>query len=204
MIKGEYVTFACKRLAVMLYPTSFTLHNLSQKQLQLKVARHSQCDICQSACDGLRPPSDVLLTLDSGDQQHFSNDDDDRDVHYLNVCTCGHSCSQHGADSKVLGHSEFNRRALVAIRIDELLHVRGHVLEALNLPFRTARSSEDMRIPAAVALASVILLSIKELRQAHSGIEGRVGGSPDLHPCVRVYNGSDFDMNRHAGHCSVA
>ncbi len=39
---------------------------------------------------------------------------------HLKICRCGHALEDHGCDDS-LNRDEFNRRAKVAVRIDELL-----------------------------------------------------------------------------------
>ena len=117
----------------MFYPSSSVLSQLSQRQLQLKIARHSVCTKCNPPCYGLRPPSHVQLTLD----EHYFLGDPGRDAHYLDSCACGHSCIEHGADIDRLGREEFTRKARVAIRLDEFLQVRAHSLSVWNLLIST-------------------------------------------------------------------
>jgi hypothetical protein len=52
--------------------------------------------------------------------------DDDHGSHMvcLDMCECGHTVTEHGADESELGHDEFVRRGLVAIRMDEFLQVQ--------------------------------------------------------------------------------
>ena len=114
----------------VLYPAGFNTKSLPKAAIALKIARHSRCLHC-SSCPGLRPSSDVLLSLDSdfpedslGDLAQYGSDDEDRQSRYLNICVCGHDTREHGADKHRLGEAEYARRARVAIRIDELLSVR--------------------------------------------------------------------------------
>jgi len=50
---------------------------------------------------------------------------DQMELAYLSECQCGHDVPSHGADVSVLGRPEYQRRGQVAVRIDELLQVRG-------------------------------------------------------------------------------
>ena len=130
----------------MLYPSSFDISRLSHKQLQLKIARHSVCPICRPPCPGLRPPRHIILTSD--EDKHFVNVNN-YDSQYLDSCACGHSCAEHGADIGKLGHTEFSRKARVAIRADELLQVRASTLNAwkLLISLHSTHSTENMRLP---------------------------------------------------------
>lgn len=117
-----------------LYPTSHSLPALSESQLALKIARHSRCATC-SSCTGLVPPLGYTIlpdaVLDSDDVEQFllestTNENDDEPAKgYLNICCCTHGLEMHGADKSKIGQEEFMRRARVAIRLDELLQVRG-------------------------------------------------------------------------------
>jgi histone acetyltransferase len=112
-----------------LYPSSADIPSLTQPQLALKIARHSPCSACDS-CTGLRPPADVEVVLDEaiassslGNLEQYGSDDDNAITHHLELCTCGHGVQEHGADVSEIGTEEFNRRARVAVRLDEILHV---------------------------------------------------------------------------------
>jgi histone acetyltransferase len=109
-----------------LYPSSADIPSLTQSQLALKIARHSPCSACDS-CTGLRPPADVEVVLDDaiassslGDLEQYGSDDDNAITDYLELCTCGHGVQEHVSE---IGTEEFNRRAKVAVRLDEILHV---------------------------------------------------------------------------------
>lgn len=97
--------------------------------LTLKIARHSSCTACIS-CPGLRPPVGVEIVLDDdaqqksllGDLTQYGSDEEDSNA-YLETCLCGHDVADHGAPVSALGREEFSRRARLATRLDELLHV---------------------------------------------------------------------------------
>lgn len=100
-----------------LYPTSHDIPSLSEDARALKIARHSPCSVCTAEfCPGLHPPPVIELVLDS--DAAYGGD-------YLASCACGHDASEHGADLHELGVEEFERRARVAVRMDELLQVSG-------------------------------------------------------------------------------
>lgn len=113
------------------YPATDQLGLLNSTQRALKIARHSPCSICQT-CVGLHPPPRADVVLDQqltnesslGDLgQYGSDEDDDSDLPYLDMCACGHDVVQHNANESNIGPAEFARRTRVAIRLDELLHV---------------------------------------------------------------------------------
>ena len=102
----------------VIYPAEADIPSLSEEQLSLKIARHSPCSLC-SQCPGLRPPIGVEVSQDDSPLS------DQMELPYLSECQCGHPVPSHGADVSVLGRSEYQRRGRVAVRIDELLQVRG-------------------------------------------------------------------------------
>ena len=114
----------------LLYPASHDIPRLNDPHLALKIARHSPCSECDT-CKGLKPPLDVEVILDTaksgsslGSLEQYGSDDDDTVTSYLEICACGHSVLEHGADVSEIGTDEFRRRGRVAVRIDELLQVR--------------------------------------------------------------------------------
>lgn len=103
----------------------------SEVQLALKIARHHPCSLCPS-CVGLHPPDDFKVVLDDESQngcslgilgEYGSDDDDDETPIYLDICSCGHSAKEHGADPTLTGAQEFARLGRVASRMDEFLQV---------------------------------------------------------------------------------
>ena len=110
------------------YPAAHDLSKLSDALLVLKIARHSPCQTCET-CPGLSPASHVEVVLDDeendsllGGLEQYGSDDDDSPI-YLELCACGHSAREHGAEQALLGREEFMRKAKVGIRCDELLKV---------------------------------------------------------------------------------
>lgn len=114
----------------MHYPAGNDLKTLHPDAIALKIARHSRCLECNN-CSGLHPPRSASIVLDTeqnkssfgGLAQYDSDEDDEGSSKYLNTCACGHGTESHGADESRLGKDEYNRRARVAIRLDELLSV---------------------------------------------------------------------------------
>ena len=113
------------------YPAAVAeLSNDPPLALALRIARHSPCDACP--CRRLQPPHDAHIFLDASQpvQTHsldhlgqYGSDDDEISPDYLDVCECGHSVPQHGADETTVGRLEFLRRGRVATRLDEQLQV---------------------------------------------------------------------------------
>jgi hypothetical protein len=52
--------------------------------------------------------------------------DDDSESDYLEICECGHSAGDHGADQSHIDRDEFARRGRVAVRLDEMLQVNSY------------------------------------------------------------------------------
>lgn len=111
------------------YPASNNLHSLDNVQRSLKIARHSACTSCND-CKGLHPPLGIDVVLDDSSLEsifssldQYGSDDDEGTPPYLEFCECGHDIIFHGANEAEIGKTEFDRRARVAIRIDELLQV---------------------------------------------------------------------------------
>ena len=109
---------------MVVYPAEDDIPSLSEEQLSLKIARHSPCSLC--LCSGLRPPVGTEVTPDD------SLLSDQMELAYLSECQCGHDVPSHGADIAVLGRPEYQRRGRVAVRIDELLQVRGGALNRIS------------------------------------------------------------------------
>ncbi|GLB37571.1 putative bromo domain containing protein [Lyophyllum shimeji] len=137
------------------YPASDQISQLNSTQRALKVARHSPCATCKS-CAGLHPPPGVDVVLDQqltnesslGDLGQYGSDadDDDSDLPYLDTCACGHDVVQHNADESEIGPAEFARRSRVAIRLDELLHDHGRLLDFAYLDEEISSLRRQMRI----------------------------------------------------------
>ncbi|KAH9485109.1 Histone acetyltransferase gcn5 [Psilocybe cubensis] len=115
------------------YPSCHSFEKLDTSLLALKIARHSPCSRCIK-CPGLHPPPGIDVVVDGqsdsslGDLgQYGSDDEDEPPSSYLSSCACGHGVKEHNADEKELGRVEFNRKARVAIRLDELLQDSGRL-----------------------------------------------------------------------------
>ncbi|KAI0743463.1 hypothetical protein C8Q80DRAFT_1181286 [Daedaleopsis nitida] len=113
----------------VLYPASHDIPSLPDSHIALKIARHSRCSLCRSACLGLHPPQGWRVYSDMSDGSD-SEDDGEPPSKYLDRCQCGHPVLTHGADMSSIGMEEFTRRGRVAVRLDELLEVRlfAHVI----------------------------------------------------------------------------
>ncbi|KAG6842131.1 hypothetical protein C0991_001624 [Blastosporella zonata] len=142
------------------YPASDQLSQLNAAQRALKIARHSPCAICDGSCSALHPPPGVEVVLDQqvtnesslGDLGQYGSDadDDDDDVPYLQTCACGHDIRNHNADETELDPAEFARRTRVAIRLDELLHDVGQLLDFDYSDEDVVSLRRQMRIPVAL------------------------------------------------------
>lgn len=120
----------------LLYPAAHDLGSLSDAQIALKIARHSPCKAC-SVCSGLHPSLEDTVILDNAtdpdvamfDLTGYGSDDDESSgpSEYLSRCACGHGVLEHSSSVAELGQEEYTRRARVAIRLDELLQVSGHL-----------------------------------------------------------------------------
>lgn len=79
----------------------------------VRIARYSPCSEC--LCAGLHPADDAeIITVG------FADEGEPNDANTM--CECAHQWASHGTHSE-LSSSEFNRRARVALRIDETLEV---------------------------------------------------------------------------------
>jgi histone acetyltransferase len=121
----------------VLYPASHLISDLDDAKICVKIARHSVCATCKS-CVGMHPSLGVTVTLDDEDVDHMLasaiDSDDDTTPEYLDACACGHGVGAHGVDqARALGPVEFRRRAMVAIRLDEELQVRGTLGYSCNM-----------------------------------------------------------------------
>jgi histone acetyltransferase len=125
----------------LLYPASAEIPSLTDSQLALKVARHLPCSTCDS-CTGLRPPAEIEVVLNEakvesplGNLEQYGSDDDYVVTNYLDTCVCGHGVEEHGADVSEIGTEEFKRRGRVAVRLDEILHVRHEICMVLIINY---------------------------------------------------------------------
>ncbi|KAG6873404.1 hypothetical protein C0995_015829 [Termitomyces sp. Mi166 len=154
------------------YPASDQLSQLNCTQRALKIARHSPCVICDGSCSALRPPLDVDVVLDQqftnesslGDLGQYGSDadDDDSDLPYLQTCACGHDVRDHNADEFELEPAEFARRTRVAIRLDELLHDAGKLLDFHYSDEDIVSLRRQMRIPVSLVSPRIRTVSSPE------------------------------------------
>ncbi|KZV74419.1 hypothetical protein PENSPDRAFT_573048 [Peniophora sp. CONT] len=144
------------------YPASNVLEELSEDQVALKIARYSACSTC-SDCSGLHPPFSVDLVRDVAslkaensltDLTGYGSDDDEDDagLEYLATCACGHDSREHGALAEVDG-AEFQRRALIAARLDALLENKNKLLDFEYTDHEIAALRHEM-VPALTAPAA--------------------------------------------------
>jgi hypothetical protein len=113
-----------------LYPASNTFDALSDDLINLKIARHTPCELCDD-CPSLHPGPHVHVLRDGQppensltDLAQYGSDEEDSGIGYLRLCGCGHSPQQHGANAAELGEGEYTRRANLALRIEQHLEVR--------------------------------------------------------------------------------
>jgi hypothetical protein len=91
-----------------------------------KIARHSRCSACD--CLGWHPPEgcNVVIADGSQDAQAALDEAEDwteaTDEGFWKICACGDTIEDHG-NTLDIGTIEVERRARVAIRIDEILEV---------------------------------------------------------------------------------
>ncbi|CCA68335.1 related to putative histone acetylase [Serendipita indica DSM 11827] len=83
----------------------------------IRIARHCPCTLCE--CQGLHPGVDqeVEIVLEQEDADFNTQS---------TKCACGHSWHRHGALDRLVD-GEINRRARVALRIDEFLDEVEHL-----------------------------------------------------------------------------
>ncbi|KAG5723750.1 Histone acetyltransferase gcn5 [Termitomyces sp. T112] len=168
------------------YPASDQLSQLNGTQRALKIARHSPCAICDGSCSALHPPLDVDVVLDQqftnesclGDLGQYGSDadDDDSDLPYLQMCACGHDVRDHNADEFELEPAEFARRTRVAIRLDELLHDAGKLLDFQYRDEDIVSLRRQMRIP--VSLVSPPIPATSSPEQASSPVSSILSDPP--------------------------
>lgn len=102
------------------YPGKHDLSSISKDEISLKIARHSNCASCN--CSGLRPSSNLRVVLCP-----TALSTEPEDCPLLSSCSCLHGVADHGNPIDRISESERTRRAKVAVRLDELLEVRGVV-----------------------------------------------------------------------------
>ncbi|THH20047.1 hypothetical protein EW146_g1247 [Bondarzewia mesenterica] len=146
----------------LFYPASNDLLTLSEWSTSMKIARYIPCEACDGHCPGLRPPADAEVVRDdrpveaenslTGLVEYGSDDDvDDIPTDYLRQCSCGHNAKEHGADEEKLGKAEYERRAGIAVRIDELLKASGELLNFDYTDSEIESLRHRMKLPESVA-----------------------------------------------------
>ncbi|KAJ1304322.1 hypothetical protein OPQ81_005482 [Rhizoctonia solani] len=103
----------------------------------IKIARHSNCSECE--CTGFHPPEGCAVVINNGSaeaQAALDEAEESTEVTeegYWRMCACGDGIEDHGNGVDV-GPEEIQRRARVAIRIDEILEDKG-LLADFAAPF---------------------------------------------------------------------
>ncbi|CAE6446458.1 unnamed protein product [Rhizoctonia solani] len=103
----------------------------------IKIARHSRCLECE--CTGFHPPEGCAVVINNGSveaQAALDEAEESMEVTeegYWRMCACGDGIEDHGNGADV-GPEEIQRRARVAIRIDEILEDKG-LLADFTAPF---------------------------------------------------------------------
>ncbi|QRV93787.1 histone acetyltransferase GCN5 [Ceratobasidium sp. AG-Ba] len=119
-------TFLCPPAA----PTDSSVFSFDT--LSVKIARHSRCSACE--CLGWHPPEGYTVVIADGSEEALAALDeveenagqvtDVTDEGYWRMCACGDGIEDHGNGSDIVPE-EIQRRARVAVRIDELLADKG-------------------------------------------------------------------------------
>ncbi|KDN44416.1 hypothetical protein RSAG8_05463, partial [Rhizoctonia solani AG-8 WAC10335] len=111
-----------------LYPPASQPGDFTFDARSVKIARHSNCSECE--CTGLHPPEGCAVVINNGSveaQAALDEAEESTEVTeegYWRMCACGDGIEDHGNGADV-APEEIQRRARVAIRIDELLDDKG-------------------------------------------------------------------------------
>ncbi|CAE6473705.1 unnamed protein product [Rhizoctonia solani] len=149
-----------------LYPPASQPGDFTFDARSIKIARHSNCSECE--CTGFHPPEGCAVVINNGSteaQAALDEAEESMEVTeegYWRMCACGDGIEDHGNGVDV-GPEEIQRRARVAIRIDEILDDKGLLadfvapfsdMDVLSLrkqmvPFdeTQSRNSEDISPP---------------------------------------------------------
>lgn len=119
-------------MLTFLYPSAVLVEDadhISYGAQCAKIARHSECASC--SCSGLHPQPDWVAVADDSDEVNdvlaaAGSEEGLTDEGFLAYCACGHPVEDHGCDH-AMDSEEFNRRVRLAVQIDALLEVRGHL-----------------------------------------------------------------------------
>jgi hypothetical protein len=109
-----------------LYPPASQPGDFTFDARSIKIARHSNCSECD--CTGFHPPEGCAVVINNGSveaQAALDEAEESMEVTeegYWRMCACGDGIEDHGNGGD-LGQEEIQRRARVAIRIDEILEV---------------------------------------------------------------------------------
>ncbi|CAE6434711.1 unnamed protein product, partial [Rhizoctonia solani] len=120
-----------------LYPPASQPVDFTFDACSIKIARHSNCSECE--CTGFHPPEGCAVVINNGSveaQAALDEAEESTEVTeegYWRMCACGDGIEDHGNGTNV-GSEEIERRARVAIRIDEILEDKG-ILSDFLAPF---------------------------------------------------------------------
>ncbi|KAF8739651.1 MFS general substrate transporter, partial [Rhizoctonia solani] len=120
-----------------LYPPASQPGDFTFDARSIKIARHSNCSECD--CTGFHPPEGCAVVINNGSaeaQAALDEAEESLEVTeegYWRMCACGDGIEDHGNGAD-LGQDEIQRRARVAIRIDEILEDKG-LLSDFLAPF---------------------------------------------------------------------
>lgn len=109
-----------------LYPPAIQPGGFSFDARSVKIARHSNCSACD--CPGWHPPEGCAVVISDGSvEAQLAMDEAEESTEvteegFWRMCACGDGIEDHGNGVDV-GPDEIERRARVAIRIDEILDV---------------------------------------------------------------------------------
>ncbi|CAE6445753.1 unnamed protein product [Rhizoctonia solani] len=117
-----------------LYPPASQPGDFTFDARSIKIARHSNCSECD--CTGFHPPEGCAVVINNGSveaQAALDEAEESMEVTeegYWRMCACGDGIEDHGNGGD-LGQEEIQRRARVAIRIDEILEDKGLLADFL-------------------------------------------------------------------------
>ncbi|KAF8608588.1 Bromodomain-containing protein [Ceratobasidium sp. AG-I] len=153
-----------------LYPLSVQPGGFSFDARSVKIARHSNCSQCD--CPGWHPPEGCAVVIANGSvEAQLALDEAEESTEvteegFWRMCACGDGIEDHGNGADV-GPDEIERRARVAIRIDEILDDKGMLSDFISpltdadvlslrkqmVPFdeSNSRNSEDISPPSSPA-----------------------------------------------------
>ncbi|KAG9127816.1 histone acetyltransferase [Ceratobasidium sp. 392] len=115
-----------------LYPPASQPGGFSFEERSVKIARHSNCSGCE--CQGWHPPEGCVVVIANGSSEAQAALDEAEELAgqgaditeygFWRMCACGDEIEDHG-NVQDIPPEEIERRARVAIRIDEILEDKG-------------------------------------------------------------------------------